>query len=135
MSDIADVHVAELAVRCPTVHEPSATVGDMRALFLDDHVHMALIVQGGKLLAALIPPDLRPELPDGMRASLVGALEGRTVTPSTRGSDALTAMSLTHSRRLAVTAEDGSLVGLLCLKSSGRGFCSDADVASRRLGS
>jgi hypothetical protein len=34
-------------------------------------------------------------------------------------------------RRLAVTSEDGRLLGLLCLKASGRGFCSDEDVAAR----
>jgi hypothetical protein len=34
-------------------------------------------------------------------------------------------------RRLAVVDDRGLLVGLLCLKRSGRGFCSAADVAAR----
>ena len=37
-------------------------------------------------------------------------------------------------RRLAVTADDSTLLGLLCLKASHLGFCTDADIASRRLG-
>ena len=32
---------------------------------------------------------------------------------------------------LAVTNTEGRLLGLLCLKASGLGFCSDADVTSR----
>jgi hypothetical protein len=43
-------------------------------------------------------------------------------------------MRASGRRRLAVTSDDGTLVGLLCLKASGNGFCSDGDVASRRLG-
>jgi len=40
-------------------------------------------------------------------------------------------MSRTGRRRLAVVDDGGVLVGLLCLKRTGRGFCSDLDVASR----
>jgi hypothetical protein len=32
-----------------------------------------------------------------------------------------------------VTSADGELLGLLCLKTSGQGFCSDDDVAARRV--
>jgi hypothetical protein len=38
-------------------------------------------------------------------------------------------------RRLAVVDADGALLGLLCLKASGDGFCSDDGIASRRLAS
>jgi hypothetical protein len=40
---------------------------------------------------------------------------------------------MTHSgrRRLAATSNDSTLLGLLCLKAGGLGFCSDADVANR----
>jgi hypothetical protein len=34
-------------------------------------------------------------------------------------------------RRRAVVDDEGRLLGLLCLKASGRGFCADADVAAR----
>jgi hypothetical protein len=34
-------------------------------------------------------------------------------------------------RRIAVVDEHGALLGLLCLKRSGTGFCSDDDVAAR----
>lgn len=34
-------------------------------------------------------------------------------------------------RRLAVVDHDGTLLGLMCLKRTRTGFCSDEDVASR----
>ena len=37
------------------------------------------------------------------------------------------------TRRLAVVDDDGDLLGLLCLKRTLDGFCSDADVRARAL--
>ena len=44
------------------------------------------------------------------------------------------AMTETGRRRAAVTSADGRLLGLLCLKASRAGFCSDQDVRARALG-
>jgi hypothetical protein len=41
------------------------------------------------------------------------------------------AMLAARHRRLAVVGAEGELLGLLCLKRSGSGFCSDEDVAAR----
>jgi hypothetical protein len=43
------------------------------------------------------------------------------------------AMTATGRRRSAISAE-GQLLGLLCLKASRTGFCSDQDVRARALG-
>ena len=43
-------------------------------------------------------------------------------------------MIMTGRRRAAVTGADGRLLGLLCLKVSRTGFCSDQDVRARALG-
>jgi hypothetical protein len=43
------------------------------------------------------------------------------------------AMIATGRRRAAVTSPDGRLLGLLCLKASRAGFCSDQDVRARAL--
>jgi hypothetical protein len=40
-------------------------------------------------------------------------------------------MNATGRRRAAVTSDDGTLLGLLCLKASWAGFCSDQDVRAR----
>ena len=44
------------------------------------------------------------------------------------------AMNTAGRRRAAVTSADGRLLGLLCLKASQAGFCSDQDVRARALG-
>jgi hypothetical protein len=43
-------------------------------------------------------------------------------------------MAATGQRRATVTSADGRLLGLLCLKASRTGFCSDQDVCARTLG-
>jgi predicted transcriptional regulator len=130
-----DTGIADLVVTSPTVHGPGATVGELRALFLDEHMHMALLVEQGRLIAAVERDDLRPELADDMAARCLGTIRGRTVHAEASIADALATMQESGRRRLAVTDSQGTLVGLLCLKESGRGFCSDEGVASRRLGS
>jgi hypothetical protein len=47
--------------------------------------------------------------------------------------DVRQAMTATGRRRAAVTSADGRLLGLLCLKVSQTGFCSDQDVRARAL--
>jgi hypothetical protein len=42
-------------------------------------------------------------------------------------------MNATGRRRAAVIRDDGKLVGLLCLKASRSGFCSEEDVRARAL--
>ena len=125
---------AAAMVTRPKVHPPSATVGELRAFFTDEHVHIALLVEDGELVGAIERPDLAAASPDDAPASELATIEGRTIDADIALSDALTAMRLGGRRRLAVTNADGELLGLLCLKASGRGFCSDEDVASRRRG-
>ena len=43
-------------------------------------------------------------------------------------------MIMTGRRRAAVTGADGLLLGLLCLKASRAGFCSDQDIRACALG-
>lgn len=126
-------NVAEAMISRPAVHPPSATVGDLRAFFDDDHVHVALLADGDRLVGVVERGDIAGGLADDMPARSVATLRGRTIDPAAGASDALESMRREGRRRLAVVAGDGALVGLLCLKSGGGGFCSDADVCSRRL--
>ena len=70
--------------------------------------------------------------PGRIPAAEFGTLAGRTA----RSADELTAAALrltsTRQRRLAVVDNAGRLVGLLCLKRNGSGFCSDENVRQRR---
>ncbi|HEY3922191.1 MAG TPA: hypothetical protein VGL76_08765 [Gaiellaceae bacterium] len=123
--------VGEVMVTCPTVHGASATVGQLRTFF-SDHVHAALLVNGDELVGVVERTDLTADLGDETPARLVAMLEGRTVDPGASKDSILESMNNTATRRLAVVSAEGVLLGLLCLKASGLGFCSDADVRSRR---
>jgi predicted transcriptional regulator len=119
-------------VSSPTVHAASATVAELREFFRDDHVHLALLVDEGTLIAAVDRQDLNEELNGQRQARSLGRLRGRTIRPDALLSDAKRTMKRQNLRRLAVTDARGVLLGLLCLKSSGLGFCSDDSIGSRK---
>lgn len=127
--------VAEAMVTAPVRHPLSASVRELREFFRDDHVHAALIVSpAGHLEAVVERGDLaRGQAPDAAAAPL-GRLAGRTVPAGASLAQVFAAMAATGRRRTAVTSADGALVGLLCLKASRTGFCSDQDVRARAGG-
>ena len=127
-------HVAAAALTSPYLHGLRSTVGELRTFFEDDHLHMALVVDERKLVATVVREDLDSPLPDTTPAWIVGSLKGRTVGADALLAETLDSMQELGQRRLAVIDEQGRLIGLLCLKESGRGFCSDADVESREVG-
>ncbi|SCX38896.1 CBS domain-containing protein [Klenkia marina] len=126
----------EAMVLLPKTCPPSTTAAQARALFADDHVHALLVVDGARLLAVVeredllgrtTPDALTPDVP----AHELGRLYGRTVPPGAPTDVLVTRLRAEGRRRLAVVDEGGHLLGLLCFKRSGRGFCSDADIAAR----
>jgi len=129
--DLSTVSVAEVVVRLPKTLAPTATVAQARAALADDHVHMLLITDRGRLLGTL----LRADLPDTLGADAAAldhaVLEGRTVAPDVSAEQARQVLLRRGQRRLAVVGPNGQLLGLLCLKRRLTGFCSDADVRSR----
>jgi len=126
---------AEAMLTAPTRHPPSATVREIRDFFRDDHVHAALIVSPAGYLEAVVERDDVDgcEAP-GAAAAPLGRLAGRTVAAGASLADVRRAMAVTGRRRAAVTSDDGRLLGLLCLKASRAGFCSDQDVRARARG-
>lgn len=124
--------VGEAMLTVPKVCAPTARAEDLWALFADDHVHAALVVDEGRLLTVVERRDLAGVDPEAPAASL-GALAGRTVSAGTP-LDAVHRHMLDRGiRRLAVVDEGLRLLGLLCLKRSGTGFCSDEGVAERAV--
>jgi hypothetical protein len=94
--------VADFVVTRPVVHDCRVTVGELKALFLDDHIHMALLLDGQRLVSAVERDDLAAALADEAPASLVGTLNGRAVGPGEPASVTLAAMRASGRRRLAV---------------------------------
>jgi hypothetical protein len=126
--------VADAMITCPKTHGVDAGVDEIRAFFADDHVHMALIVAPDRLLVTTIErPDLLAVSPASSRAAELGTLTARTADPA-QALDAVTGMLLRERRRrLAVIDGTGRLLGLLCLKKDGTGYCSDDNIRQRQV--
>jgi len=124
--------VADVMVRHPKLCHEDSTAGDVRQLFADDHVHAVLIMSGTRLLTVIDRADLGPEATDSTPAARFGRLSGRVIAPTAPADTALQQMIAARRRRLAVVRPDGTLLGLLCLKRSSGGFCSDENVRQRQ---
>lgn len=118
-------------VTIPKTHGPETTLVDIRELFVDDHVHMALIVAGdGALLTTVERSDLLAA--DGAtRAVDLGTLDDRTVSPSCDLGTVVERLRAQGRRRIAVVDDTGRLMGLLCLKRDSSGLCTDDGVRRR----
>jgi CBS domain-containing protein len=126
---------AEAMLTTPARHPLSATVGEIRDFFRDDHVHAALIVSPAGYLEAVVErADIAEYQALDAAAAPLGRVAGRTVLPGASLAEVRRAMTAAGRRRAAVTSADGRLLGLLCLKANRAGFCSDQDVRARALG-
>lgn len=123
--------VLDVVVRLPKTMSPRATISEARAAFADDHVHMLLLTEGGRLLGTLVAGDLPSSGADDDPASDYATLEGRTVPPHLPAEETRQLLLSTGQRRRAVVDHSARLLGLLCLKRRLTGFCSDDDVAAR----
>lgn len=124
--------VADAMLTDVKLNDPGTTVRELRSLFDDAHVHAAVIVEAGVLLAVVEREDLDGAELDAPAVHL-GARQSRTVAADTDLEQAWQLMRATGLRRLAAVGADGSFAGLLCLKRTGAGFCSDRDVRNRRF--
>lgn len=122
--------VADGMIRAPKVCGPESTVAQARDILRNDHVHAVLITEGADLVSVVERPDLDTR-PANLPARLTGRLDGRVIGPDADLEAVRRSMRNTGRRRLAVIDEHGRLLGLLCLKRTGRGFCSDTDVRAR----
>ncbi|MBB3088958.1 CBS domain-containing protein [Nocardioides albus] len=123
-----EASVADAMVRRPKLLSATATRSDVRDLFSDDHVHAALVVDGERLLTVIEPHEV--EAGEEETANTLGTLQGRTISSDADLWETWVRMTETGRRRLVVV-DRGRCVGLLCLKSSGRGFCCDAGIQAR----
>jgi len=127
--------VADAMIRCPKTHDLGTTADEIRAFFEDDHVHMALIVRTDRRLVTTIErADLSARPPVLALAAELGTLTGRTAGPAQK-LEAVTAGLLRERRRRQAVVDDcGRLLGLLCLKKDGSGYCSDDNIRQRQSG-
>lgn len=114
------------------MHGPGSRLAEIQAFFQDDHVHMALIVaMDGLLVTTIERRDLAAALPGATPAGELGTLTGRTAGPADPLDATTAALLRAQRRRLAVVDDSGRLVGLLCLKKDGTGYCCDEGIRER----
>ena len=129
--ELANLCVVDVVVRLPKLMPIDTRVRDARAALRDDHVHMLLLTDQGRLRGTLTRGDM-PDHADDMALSLTYAvIDGRTVRSDLPAEQARLLMISRDLRRMAVVDADGSLLGLLCLNRRHTGFCSDEDVNAR----
>jgi hypothetical protein len=126
--------VSDAMLTTPVRHPLGTTVREIRDFFDDDHVHAALIVgPAGYLAAGVKRDDISHSRDPGATAAPLGRLAGRTVVEDASLPATQQAMNAAGRRRAAVIRDNGKLVGLLCLKATWTGFCSEDDVRARAL--
>ncbi|MFD8496418.1 CBS domain-containing protein [Amycolatopsis sp. NPDC059657] len=131
--DLIGKTVGDVVLRLPKTLPAQTTVRQARDCFADDHVHMLLFTEAGRLLGTLVREDITEDI-DGTDHALAHArLSGRIVAADLPAEHVRHLMLARGQRRLAVLADDGALLGLLCLKRRRTGFCCDADVAARSV--
>jgi CBS-domain-containing membrane protein len=119
-------------VTCPKTFGPESGLGKIRAFFEDDHLHMALIVASdGRLVTTIERPDLAAATSSSVPVAKLGTLIGRTTGPADPLAAATATLLREARRRLAVVDDSGRLLGLLCLKKDGTGYCSDESIRER----
>src|ERR1700761_4251682 len=94
---------AEAMLTAPVRHQLTATVGEIRDFFEDDHVHAALILGPAGYLAAVVERhDITHGQDPGAAAAPLGRLAGRTVLEDASLPAVQRSMSATGRRRVAV---------------------------------
>ena len=125
------VIAADVMIASPKVLPADASVGDVRSLFDDDHVVMVLLAEDGVLLGTLLRSDLPDTVPASAPARPLSTTTGRTVSPAAPVAAVYRRLLEQGARRLVVVDGANRLLGLVCLKRSRTGFCTDAGVAAR----
>jgi CBS-domain-containing membrane protein len=139
----------DVMLREPAVLSSAAALDEVVALFASTHVHMVVLTDTGRLGGKLAGTLLRTDLPptprgpgadsstdwapnEGKPAVTWARALGRTTHAEFPAAWALSLLNARGQRRSAVIDDDGRLLGMLCVKRHGQGFCSDDDVLARR---
>jgi CBS domain-containing protein len=121
---VAGLSVRDVMIPAPKTLPVTASVADLRALFANDHVRSAVLVDGpafvGMIDREAVPSDVAGDQP----ALSYAVCDLPTVGPGDRMTVALERLDEAGALRLAVVDSDGStLRGLLCLNGQASGFC------------
>lgn len=127
--EVLAARVVDVMITGPKRLPADASVATARAELADEHLHLLLLVRDGVLLGTIGRGDVPADAGGG--ALTHASLEGRVVGPDEPMAEVHPRLVASGQRRLAVTDGAGRLLGLLCLKRDGSGYCTDAGVAAR----
>jgi len=111
--------VADVMTQRPHAVTPQTPLNEVAELMATEDVGAVPLVEGDRLVGIVTDRDIvvraiaKGKDPSGMPASQVSSRELLTVSPDDDLSDALKLMAHHQVRRLAVTAEDDRLVGVV----------------------
>ncbi|MGH3506167.1 MAG: CBS domain-containing protein [Nocardioidaceae bacterium] len=129
----ATTTVGDAMLRHPTVHPADLTVREARSAFTaSPKLRVLLLVRDDLLVSMVAREDLSGTEDPSAAAADLGTLRGTCVAADAPLGATFDAMVRSGRRRMAVVEPGGKLLGLLCLKRSQSGFCTDAGVAAMR---
>lgn len=118
------LRVRDAMVASPKTMAADGTVGDLRGMFANPHVAMALLVDGAAFAGVLRRDALPADVPDDRPARGLARRDVPTIEPDAPLEDARRILDESDERRLVVLDPDGStLRGLLCLTPDRGAFC------------
>ena len=122
--DTARRSVREVMLTRPKTLPAEATVADLRRVFTNPRVEMALLVEVSRLVGAVDREQLDEAWPDDMPARSLARRDRVTIGADATVAGAMARLDENGGRRLIVVGDDGATVqGLLCLNADRTGFC------------
>ena len=121
-ASIADSgRVSDVMLRDPKTLPWDATVEDVRAVLANPSVQMVLLADGRAFRGAVseLPDDAPPESP----AHQFADPSPETISPTESAAVAFELTARNPLRRVVVLDDDNTLLGLVCLDSTGTRFC------------
>jgi CBS domain-containing protein len=112
---------ADLMLRNPKTLAGDASVAEVREQLANPKVQMVLLTDGQAFRGAVttVPDDAAPT----HLARDYADAEPETIPPDASADEAFERAVASPHRRVIVLDDDHNLLGLLCLKASGTGFC------------
>lgn len=124
LADALELTVGEVMIGRPKTLPADALVGDVRRAFERPSIRTALLADGDRFCGVVERDDLPGDAPDEARAGEYIEAGTLTVTPATPVREAVALLEGRAEPRLVVLDEDGvTLRGLLCVNTTGTGFC------------
>jgi CBS domain-containing protein len=122
--DALTMAVGEVMIRAPKTLPADTSVGEVRRLFERPSIRTVLLTAGNAFAGAIERDGLPPDASDSAPARSYVQPEAATATPRMPVSEAVKLLDGRGEPRLVVLDEDGvTLAGLLCVNTTGTGFC------------